>query len=128
MKSGAGCGEIEHVAAEEQPHVIQLHDFDGVHVRQISVAKADSLLPQHSHTHPHMTTVAKGSVRVWKDGAMTGDFSAPSGIYIEAGVKHTFLTLEDDVILYCIHNVSRTGEIEVAEEHQIVGETQCHSA
>lgn len=128
MKSGADCGEIEHVAAEHQPYGIDMRTVDDVHIRQIVVPKEGSLMPQHSHVHPHTTMVVKGAVRVWENGELTGDFIAPTGILIKAGVKHTFLTLEDDVILYCIHNVSRTGEIEVAEEHQIVGEKLCRSA
>jgi hypothetical protein len=37
-------------------------------------------------------------------------------------VKHTFESLEDDTILYCIHNLMRSEIVELLEEHQIVGD------
>lgn len=31
-----------------------------------------------------------------------------------------FESLEDDTLVLCIHNVSRTGGVQVRDEHQIV--------
>lgn len=126
MNGEPGC-EVLH-AADEQPHTVEHITSDGVYIMHIVIPKAQSLVPQHSHVYDHTTMVAKGKVKVWEDGKFMGDKVAPASIFIKAGAKHSFLTLEDNTILYCIHNVSRTGEVEIAEEHQIVGEKLCLSA
>lgn len=58
-------------------------------------------------------------MRAWKDGVLLGDFTAPHFIFIPAHTKHRFQTLEDGTIMWCIHNISRTGAVEIAEEHQL---------
>lgn len=109
------------VAAPEQPYGVEIRMTDGIFIKQITVPKAMTLIPQHAHTYDHTSMIAVGAFRVWKDGELLGDVQAPTGILIEAGVKHTFLALTDGATLYCIHNVSRTGEMEIQEEHQIIG-------
>ncbi len=126
MNGEPGC-EVLH-ASDEQPHTVAHHTADGIYIMEIVVPKAHSLIPQHSHVYDHTTMLVKGKIKVWEDGKFIGDKIAPTGIFIKAGVKHSFLTLEDDTILYCIHNVTRTGEVEIKEEHQIVGEKLCLSA
>lgn len=116
---GHGCN-VYHEAVE-QPLATEHYTADDVYIRQCVVPKKDSLIPQHSHTYPHMTMLAKGSMRVWKDGVLLGDEVAPKAIFIEAGTKHGFQTLEDDTIFYCIHNVMRTGQVEIDKKHEIVG-------
>lgn len=122
---GEGCNVL--VPAGEQPHGVEHYTADGVYIRQIVVAKANSLIPQHSHVYSHMTMLVKGSIRVWENGILKGDRAAPTGIFIKAGIKHSFLTLEDDTILYCIHNISRKGSVEIKEEHQVLEEKLCRS-
>lgn len=122
---GEGCNvALEH---GEQPHCVEHFTADGVYVRQIVVKKKGSLIPQHAHAYDHLTMIVKGSVKVWEDGVPKDDRKAPDSIYIKAGTKHGFLTLEADTILYCIHNVSRTGQVEISDEHQISGDKECHS-
>jgi hypothetical protein len=41
-------------------------------------------------------------------------------VTILANRPHTFLTLEDNTVILCIHNVSRTGDIEVTRENNMV--------
>lgn len=106
--------------AEEQPHGVEIHMADDVFIKQMVIPRAGTFVPQHSHNYDHTSMLAVGSVRAWVDGVLKGDFQAPTGILIEAGTKHTFMALEDNTVLYCIHNVSRTGLIEIDEEHQIV--------
>ena len=60
-----------------------------------------------------MTLIAHGSVLVEQNGAFFGVLKAPEMLRIAAHVPHSFKSLEDKTVLYCIHNVSRTGEIEV---------------
>ena len=75
--------------------------IDGIFIKRIPL-KAGVLVPQHAHSHSHATLIAKGQVRVWKNGEWWGDFR--EGILnIEAKTKHEFLALMDSEI-YCIHN------------------------
>lgn len=107
--------------AAEQPAITDIKIVDGIFVKQIAVRAAGMIIPQHSHSWDHLSMIAAGAVRVWADGEPLGDFRAPAGIAIKAGVKHTFLTIEPGTIIYCIHNISHTGEIDVVEEHQLPG-------
>jgi quercetin dioxygenase-like cupin family protein len=91
---------------------------DGIFIKQMAMDKAGILVPQHSHKYDHTSMLASGSVRVWKDGVYWQDAQAPLPIFIEAGVKHTFMSLEPSVI-YCIHRNDRTGSVEIVEEHQL---------
>lgn len=107
--------------APEQPPVVEIKMADGVFIKQMAIAKAGTLIPQHSHAYDHTSMVAVGAVRVWCDGKLLGDFRAPTGILIKAFSKHTFQALEQGTIVYCIHNVSRTGDVEIMEEHRFPG-------
>lgn len=104
----------------EQPPVVELHTADGLFIKQMYVAKAGTYIPQHSHAWDHTSMLATGSVRLWADGVLQGDFFAPAGILIEAGVKHLFLSLEDETTVYCIHNLHGEEAVKVLAEHQIV--------
>ncbi len=109
----------------DQPPEVEFTLEDGVFVKQMYLAEAGSVVPQHSHEYAHTSMLAVGSVRVWCDEQLLGDFKAPRPITIKAHAKHTFLSLEPGTLIYCIHNVARTGEVEVAAHHQI-GDLQCH--
>lgn len=106
--------------APEQPYEVDISIADDIFVKQVHVPKAGTYLPQHSHKFDHTSLIAAGSVRVWTDGICMGVFEAPKPIFIAAGKKHLFCTMKDNTVIYCIHNVSR-GEIEVSEEHHLVG-------
>ena len=107
----------------EQPTVTEW-TADGVWVARIAIAKAGTLMPQHVHAHEHLTVVARGEVRVTAKlpGAdVQQTVCAPDAITIPANVPHLFETLENDVLLLCVHNTARTGTVELLAEHQIVG-------
>lgn len=109
---------------EEQPIDTDFVMPDGVFIKQIHIKKKGTYIPQHSHSYEHVSMLARGSVQVWINGELDrrtacGTYKAPKPIMISAEKKHLFLALEDDTIIFCIHNISRTGEIEVREEHQI---------
>ncbi len=125
MDGQPGCELLE--ASDHQPHFVEKITVDGVFILHAHIPKADSLVPQHSHVYDHTTIVAAGRVKVWEDNVLIDEFAAPASILIKAGTKHEFRTLEDDTVLLCVHNVSRTGQVEVAEENQIVGKEPCHS-
>lgn len=107
--------------AEEQPYGVEIKMSDGIFIKQMVIPRAGTYIPQHSHLYDHTSMLAAGSIRVWKDGECLGEFSAPTGILIEAGAKHTFLALEDGTTIYCIHNISRTGEVDIQDEHHVPG-------
>ena len=93
---------------------------DGVFIKQMVCEKAGTIVEQHVHAYDHTLLIGVGSFRVWKDGVHLGDFKAPKPLMIEAGTKHMLKSLEDNSIAYCIHNVSRTGEVEVLPSEQVL--------
>jgi hypothetical protein len=101
------------VSAQCQPYGAEFLAADGVFIKEMRIPFRDTLVPQHSHAHDHTSYLAKGSVEC--NGVR---YDAPAPIYIPAGVKHMFRSLEDDTLVLCIHNVSRTGAVEVLEENQ----------
>lgn len=111
-----------YIKHEIQPGEWEIHTVDGVFIKQMHLPVAGMLVPQHSHTHAHMSMLAHGAVRVGIEGEPAGDFHAPCGIFIAAGKKHLFESLEPDTVLYCIHNLAH---MEIAEEYQLVEDMPC---
>jgi quercetin dioxygenase-like cupin family protein len=99
----------------EQPISTEIKIAGGVFVKAYTIAKANTVIPQHSHAYDHISYVASGVVRVWADGQPLGEFVAPTGIVIRAGVKHLFQTMEDATVLLCIHATDPV----VVDEYQI---------
>jgi hypothetical protein len=100
----------------------EFHCVDGIFIKQMHLKNAGTYVPQHEHKYPHNSMLAAGSVRVWREKQWHGDFKAPTAILIDAGVKHTFLSLEPDTIVYCIHNTSRSnGQVEITAENSLEG-------
>ncbi len=104
-----------------QPIQTVVSEADGVLVRQIVIPQAGSVVPQHSHVHAHTTMLAAGLMRAWADGVLLGEFTAPVPLHIPARVAHTFLTLSDGVVFYCIHRTDRTGAVQEARRHELPG-------
>jgi quercetin dioxygenase-like cupin family protein len=109
------------VVLDDQPPVVEIKMADGIFIKQMFVRHAGSYVPQHSHSWDHVSMVATGAVRVWRDGVLVGDYEAPTGVMIPARCKHTFLALKNDTTVYCIHRIDRTGAVDIEEEHQIEG-------
>ena len=86
---------------------------DGICIKQFTLEKAGHAIGQHAHTYDHHSMVALGSVRVWADGKLVGDFSAPSPVFIKAGTQHQIMALEDGVVFYCIHNLHGEDDISI---------------
>lgn len=101
-----------------QPISVEIKMCDGLFVKSMQVAKAHTFIPQHSHEYDHLSMLASGAVRVWKNGESLGEFHAPAGILIERHAKHKFMTLVDNTIVYCIHNIRDAESVEVHAEHQ----------
>lgn len=114
---------VENIELPEVEFCIQ----DGIFIKQMFLENAGQFVPQHSHTYEHASMLASGSVRVWQDDKWVGDFSAPMPINIPAGCKHTFMSLEPNTVVYCIHRTDRTGGVDIHEhatevDHDIIQE------
>lgn len=109
--------------ADEQPPIVEMETIDGVFIKQMFLRQAGTIVPQHSHVYDHGSLLARGSVRVWRDDVLDGDHTAPEILFIPAAVKHTFMSLVDDTIVYCIHNLLRSEEVEILEEHHLLGDS-----
>ncbi len=107
---------------EDQAIIYDSITADGIFIKQILVPKKFSLVPQHAHVWDHITLLTNGSMFVWKDGVLDRLYQAPSVIFISAGVKHLFCTLQDNTMLFCIHNLKGEQAIEVLAEHNLVDE------
>ena len=99
------------IGAIVDPEMLEFHGCDGVEIRFMHFPYASSLIAQHVHKYDH-TTFIMGEAEVWRDGAYIGKFKN-TGVTIEAGKQHMFKTTQPDTWIQCIHNVSRTGVIEV---------------
>lgn len=105
--------------ASEQPDSVEFSFEDGVFVKSGFFKLAGRIVPQHSHDYPHATFIATGSVAAWAGEEYLGEFHAPSHIPIKAKTKHLFKTLEDNTLIYCIHNVMRNGMVDIHELHEV---------
>lgn len=102
----------------EQPPDWEHISVDGVFIKQMYLKEPGTMVPQHAHRYDHTSMLATGSVRMWKEGLFVADFVAPAPIFIKAGVKHMFQSLEANTLIYCIHN-ARAGRVEIVAEHQL---------
>lgn len=103
----------------EQPPEWEYLAPDGIFIKQMLLKEKDTIIPQHAHQYDHVSMLASGSIRAWADNVLLGDFKAPYPLHIKAKVKHTFLSLEPNTLIYCVHNASRTGKVSIHQEHQI---------
>jgi hypothetical protein len=120
------CGTCQVCESDSiQPFGVEIHTADGIFIKQMVIPKAGTLVPQHSHTYDHTTMLAKGAVHVGVPDAEIPNmrhwklYQAPAGIFIPAGVKHMFRSLDDGCILYCIHK-ERDGGAAVLDPHELV--------
>ncbi len=109
--------EIENIELPDVEWIVQ----DNIFIKQMSLNRAGIFVPQHSHKYDHASMLASGSIRVWCDDILVGDFKAPYPIAIKAGTKHTFQSLEPSIV-YCIHNISREDSVEIESEHAHVSD------
>lgn len=92
---------------------------DGIFIKQIHIPHEGTLVPQHVHTFDHHSMLAKGSLMVFVGDENIGVFTAPSPIFIRRGVQHSFLSMEKDVILYCIHNLHGEDAVDIIAEGKL---------
>lgn len=102
-----------------EPYGVEITTVDGVFIKQVIIPNAGTLLPQHAHVWDHTSMLARGAVYCWKDGQLDQQYEAPAAIFIKAGVKHLFQSLENNTIIYCIHNLHDADKIEILKEHNV---------
>lgn len=105
--------------AEHQPETVSVKCYGGIYYKVYRVPDLGTVIPQHSHDYDHLTALLQGSVRVWRDGRMVGDFAAPASIEIPAYCKHAFHTVTDNVVLACIHNADRLDAHDEPHVHDV---------
>lgn len=92
---------------------------DGVWIKRYTFPAAGSIVAQHAHAWDHTTMIVSGAVYLWKNGALDGRHDGPKCLFIEAGVKHTFQTIENDTTVLCIHNARHPQVAAVLDEHRV---------
>ena len=104
--------------APNQP-TTHLTMYGGVYALSHAVKDAGTILPQHSHTFPHLSAIMAGAVQVVADGEDLGTFEAPALVKIAARTKHTFTTLRPDTVICCLHAVAEGEEVDIYAEHHL---------
>lgn len=102
-----------------QPRVWEKIAADGVFIKEVNLPTQYSIVPQHAHAYEHTTLVASGKLMVFDETGKHAVYEAPSAVYIPAGVKHMLMSLVADTVAYCIHNISRHGTVDIADENSI---------
>ena len=105
--------------ADPQPYEVDFSCADGIFVKSVAIAKSGTLLPQHAHVWDHTSFIARGRVSVWIDDTRLGEFAAPSHVLIRKGCFHRFLTLEDETVILCMHNLHGAEAVAVMAEHEL---------
>jgi quercetin dioxygenase-like cupin family protein len=100
--------------ADRQP-AGQVHLYGGTYVKELLTPDEGTLIPQHAHHYDHLSYIAAGSVRVWRDDVLLGDFMAPTAVKIPARAKHRFLTLEPWTLVLCLHAVADAETVNEAD-------------
>jgi quercetin dioxygenase-like cupin family protein len=96
---------------------------DGIFIKEIRAPRAGVMAAQHAHQWDHTTLLAVGAIRVWRDGvADPQTYRGPHSLFIPAGVKHAFLIMADNTLLYCIHNLHGKKAVSVLAEHDMTTE------
>lgn len=86
----------------------QTHDH--LFIKHIRIRKRATIVPQHVHNYEHTTFVAAGRVMLVKGERgeprfEMREFAAPAYIVIEPELPHSFVALEDDTTILCLHNM-----------------------
>lgn len=89
---------------------------DDIFIKQMPLMKAGDFVNGHAHTYSHTSLLATGKVRMMQGEKHIGDFTAPEGILVPANEQHEFIALEDNTILYCVHNMHEAEKHEVEDK------------
>jgi len=81
-----------------------IEEVAGLYFRSILLKYPGMVVPQHVHDHDHATYIGNGCARLYVDGVLKGDYPAGHAVEIKAGHEHTFVSLEPNTRLTCVHN------------------------
>ena len=98
---------------------VEFRTTDGVFIKQMLLRRAGTVVPQHAHVWDHTSLLVSGSINCWKDGVFDARYVAPAMICIAAGVKHLFHSMEDNTIIYCVHNLHSEDKVQILAEHSL---------
>lgn len=102
---------------------VDFQTVDGMFIKQISIPRRGTLLPQHIHKYDHSTLLVKGKIILWrgpKGGIRQCSLHvAPEILQISANCWHEFQTQTDDCLLFCLHNLKGAAGVELIEEHDL---------
>jgi quercetin dioxygenase-like cupin family protein len=79
-------------------------------VKQMIFEQVGDLHPGHCHTFDHQTLLARGKLELTANGKIT-EYTAPTIIYIKAGIKHGMMALEDTTVVYCMHPLRGSDQV-----------------
>lgn len=104
--------------AEHQPEEVELVLYAGIFCKLWMVRDRGTVLPQHSHEHPHISMLTSGKVHAWCGDDYLGVFEAPAMIKIPAHTFHRFETITNNVVIACIHNADHLdGDEPAVSQH-----------
>lgn len=105
----------------DEPHTdIMFETADDVFVKQIHLPRKNMMYPQHSHKWDHSTLLLRGSIVLWIGDKPGLYYKAPTIMFIAKGIEHRFQTLEDDCLVYCVHNLRGADARRTLEELDLV--------
>lgn len=101
-----------------QPESTEFRLADDIFVKS-GLFQKGQVVPQHSHEYDHSTFIASGSLLAWREKEFLGEFCAPCSIFIKKHNKHTFEVTTENTMILCIHNISRSGVVDIHELHEL---------
>lgn len=90
-----------------------VEEVAGIYFRSVLLPDAGTFIPQHMHDYDHATYVASGSVRLFVNNQEKAIYKAGSAVLIQANKQHSFLSLEPNTRLACIHDAESADSIKV---------------
>lgn len=107
--------QVEEVQLPE----VEFYTDEKLFIKQMLMDRAGIYVPKHKHDYNHCSYLAAGSIRIWHDDECIGDFKAPQPITVKANIFHTFMSLEPNTLVLCIH-ATKDGEVEISEEQHAI--------
>lgn len=88
-----------------------IEEAAGLYFRSILLKEKNTFVPQHEHDHRHATLVCAGKARGWCGEVWIGDKGPGEAFDIEPGSSHSFMALEPDTRLACVHDIASAESV-----------------